>query len=225
MGALPARADQYGHAAIAVEQCREPIDVGACWHHDGLAGKQAGYFRRRRVYGGLKGDVARNYNDRDAAISYRLPDRDFEDAGHLVGPRDQLTIVTALLEQTLRMGFLKIPRAEFGRRNLRRDGKHWHARPLTVEQAVDEVQIAGSTAAGADRELPCQVRLGTGRESRDLLVPHMHPFDLALATDRVGQPIQAVADDAIYPLHTGGGEGFCKLVSNCFGHDDFCFLV
>src|SRR6266481_3964808 len=114
----------------------------ASWHPDGLAGKQAGYFRRRRVYGGLKGDVARNHNDRDAAIAYRLPDRDFEDARHLVGPRDQLAIMTALLEQTLRMGFLKIPRAEFGRRNLRRDGKHWHARPLTVEQAVDEVQIA-----------------------------------------------------------------------------------
>src|SRR5258706_1475493 len=219
MGALASRAAQYGHAAIAVEQCREPIDVGACWHHDGLAGKQAGYFRRRRVYGGLKGDVARNHNDRDAAIAYRLPDRDFEDAGHLVGPRDQLTIVTALLEQTLRMGFLKIPRAEFGRRNLRRDGKHWHARPLTVEQAVDEVQIAGSAASGADRKLASQMCLGTGRESRDLLVPHMHPFDLALATDRIGQPVQAVADDAIDPFHAGCGESLRKLVCDYFAHD------
>jgi hypothetical protein len=64
------------------------------------------------------------------------------------------------------------------------------------------------------------VRFGPGRESRDLLVPHVHPFDLGLAADRVGQPVQAVADDAIDPLHAGGGEGFCKLVSNCFGHDD-----
>ena len=61
---------------------------------------------------------------------------------------------------------------------------------------------------------PVKLRLGTGGESRDLLVPHMHQYDLALATDRIGQPVQAVAEDAIYPLHTGRGEGLCKLVSN-----------
>ena len=96
------------------------------------------------------------------------------------------------------MGFLEISGAEFGRGDLRRNGKHWYARPLTIEQPVDEVQIARSTASGADRKLSCQVRLGTGRKGRDLLVPHMNPLDLSLAADRIGQPIQAVADDAIY---------------------------
>src|SRR5260370_6915690 len=118
------------------------------------------------------------------------------------------------------MGFLEISGAELGRRDLRRNGKHRHARPLTTEQAIDQVQIARAAAPGADTKLSRQVRLGTGRESRALLVPHMHPFYLALASDRVGQPIQAVADDAIYPLHAGGSEGFCKLISNGFGHDD-----
>jgi hypothetical protein len=42
-------------------------------------------------------------------------------------------------------------------------------------------------------------------------VPLMNPLDLALAADRIGQPVQAVADDAIDPLHAGGSEGFCKL--------------
>src|SRR4029077_20572043 len=111
-----------------------------------------------------------------------------------------------------------IPGAELGRRDLRRNGKYRHARPVTVEQTVDEMQIARATASRTDRELSCQVRLGTGRESRDLLVPHMHPFDLALAADRIGQPIQAVADDAIYPLHTGCSEDFCELIRDCFGH-------
>ena len=31
-------------------------------------------------------------------------------------------------------------------------------------------------------------------------MPHMHPFDLALSADRIGQTIQAVADDAIDPF-------------------------
>src|SRR6202140_4177714 len=112
------------------------------------------------------------------------------------------------------MGFLEISGAEFGRGDRRRNGKHGYARALTIEQPVDEVQIAGSTASGADRKLSCQVRLGTGRKGRDLLVPHMNPFDLALAADRIGQPVQAVADDAVYPLHAGCSEGFCKLISD-----------
>jgi hypothetical protein len=30
------------------------------------------------------------------------------------------------------------------------------------------------------------MRLGTGRESRDLLVPYMNPLDLSLAANRIG---------------------------------------
>src|ERR1700674_4512557 len=56
------------------------------------------------------------------------------------------------------------------------------------------------------------MRLGTGGKGRDLLVPHMNPLDLSLAADRIGQPVQAVADDAVYPLHAGCSEGFCKLI-------------
>jgi hypothetical protein len=44
------------------------------------------------------------------------------------------------------------------------------------------------------------VRLGTCRESRDLFVPDMYPFDLVLTAKRVRQPIQAVANNAINPL-------------------------
>ena len=158
----------------------------ACRHRDGLAGQQARSFRRRRVRGGLKRDVARDHHDRDAAIAHRLPDRDLQNAGHLVGPGDQLAIVAALLEQVFRMRLLEISGADFGRRDLRRNGKHRHARAVAIEQAVDEVQVAGPAAAGADRELARQMRFGTGRESGDLLVPDMDPFDLALPADRIG---------------------------------------
>jgi len=42
---------------------------------------------------------------------------------------------------------------------------------VAVEQAVDEVEVAGTAAAGADGELTRQMRLGACCESRDLLVP------------------------------------------------------
>jgi hypothetical protein len=82
-----------------------------------------------------------------------------------------------------------------------------------------QVQITRSAAAGADRELAGQMRFGARRESRHLLVPDMHPFDLALAAERVGQPIEAVTDDTIDPLDTCCGEDFRELISYRFCHD------
>ena len=72
---------------------------------------------------------------------------------------------------------------------------------MAVEQTVDEVQVAGPATAGADGERAGEMSVGTGRERSDLLVAHMEPLDLALAADRVGQAVQAVADDAVDPLH------------------------
>ena len=83
---------------------------------------------------------------------------------------------------------------------MRGDGEHRHARAVAVEQAVDQVQVAGAAAAGADRELAGQMRVGAGGEGRDLLVPDMQPVDLALPAQCVGEPVQAVADDAVDAL-------------------------
>src|SRR5262249_50081848 len=103
----------------------------------------------------------------------------------------------ALLEQVLRVRLLEIARGDFRRRDLCRDGQHRQARPMAVEQAVDEMQIAWSAAAGADRKLTREMRLAGSGKRRDLLVPHMNPFDLALMAQRVGEPVETVADDSI----------------------------
>ena len=127
--------------------------------------------------------------------------------------------MAAFLEQRLRMRLLEIAGADLGRWDLRGDGEHRHARAVTIEQAVDEMQIARPAAAGADGELTRQMRLGAGRERRDLLVPDMDPLDLALPANRVGQPVQAVADNAIDPLDTGCDEDFRELISDRLCHD------
>jgi hypothetical protein len=90
---------------------------------------------------------------------------------------------------------------------------------MTIEQAIDEVQIAGSTASGAYRNLTGHMCFASRRKSRDFLVPHMHPFYLSLTADRIGKAIEAVADDTVYPLDTGCSESLRKLVCDCFGHD------
>src|SRR5271167_16416 len=92
---------------------------------------------------------------------------------------------------------------------------------MTVKQAIDEVQIAWSAAAGADREITRQMRLRTRGKGRVLLVPDMNPFDLSLATKRVCQTIEAIADDAIDALDAGRCEHFHKLICDCSYHDIF----
>jgi hypothetical protein len=42
----------------------------------------------------------------------------------------------------------------------------------------------------------------------------MHPLDLALAANGVGQAVQAVADNPIDPLDAGSDEGISELIGN-----------
>jgi len=118
------------------------------------------------------------------------------------------------------VGFLEIAGADLGRRDLCSDGEHGHPRAVAVEQTVDEVEVAGPAAAGAYGELTRKMRLGTRRKGRDLLVPDMNPLDLTLAAKRIGQAIQAIANNAINPLDTRCGENLGELV-----RDGFCQLA
>jgi hypothetical protein len=113
------------------------------------------------------------------------------------------------------VGFLEIARADFCRWYVGCDRKHGHPRTMTVKQAVDKMQIAWSATAGADGKLAGQVRC---RECSRFFMAHMDPFDLALAPKRVGQTIQAIADNAIDTLDACRGESLRELVRDGFGH-------
>src|SRR5215469_16762441 len=80
------------------------------------------------------------------------------------------------------------------------------------------MQIAWSAAAGADGKLTREMRLAGSGKRRDLLVPHMNPFDLALMAQRVGQPVETVADDSINALHSRCGENLDKLIRDPLCH-------
>jgi hypothetical protein len=47
-----------------------------------------------------------------------------------------------------------------------------------------------------------------------LFVADVHPLDLALASQRIVQPVQAAADDAVDPLDPGRREGFSELIGD-----------
>jgi hypothetical protein len=77
------------------------------------------------------------------------------------------------------MGFLEVVSADPGRRYLCGNAKHRHPRAVTVESAVDEMQVAGSALASADGKFARQMPLCGCREGRNLLVTRVDPFDLA----------------------------------------------
>ena len=57
------------------------------------------------------------------------------------------------------------------------------------------------------------MRLGTRREGNNLLVPYMHPLDLAVAANGIRNAVEAIADNAIDTLHTRRKQGFRELIS------------
>src|SRR5882757_2660282 len=95
---------------------------------------------------------------------------------------------------------------------MRRDGQHRDAVAVAVVEAVDQVQVARATGTRTDSERAGEVGLAPGCEGRRLLVTNMHPLDLAVAAKRIGQPVQAIADDAVNPLDAGGFKSFSELI-------------
>jgi hypothetical protein len=71
---------------------------------------------------------------------------------------------------------------------------------VAIEPAVDEMQVAGAAAAGADGEAARDMGVGASREGGDLLVADMQPFDALVSAKCVGESVETVADDAVNAL-------------------------
>jgi hypothetical protein len=80
---------------------------------------------------------------------------------------------------------------------VRRDRQHRHPAALRVVQAVDQVQIARTAGDRADRQLAGERCVCGGREPRGLLVTDVFPRDFTGAPDGVGEPVEAVARQAV----------------------------
>jgi hypothetical protein len=85
---------------------------------------------------------------------------------------------------------------------------------MTIEETVDEMQVAGTTASGADREPIRQVRLRASRKSRRFLVPHVNPLHLFVVADGVGESIERIPGQPIDPLHAAQNQRLKKNFRN-----------
>jgi hypothetical protein len=111
------------------------------------------------------------------------------------------------------MGLLKIAPADLLPRNMRGDRQHRHPAAVRVEQAVDEMQIPGTATRRAHSRLPGHRRLTRGRERRRLLMTHVLPDKLTVATERIGEPIDGIPGQPIDAAHARRLQG---------RHDDIC---
>src|SRR5260370_32125101 len=108
--------------------------------------------------------------------------------------------MTAILEQTFRMGRLKIVDPDLTARDVRGDGKDGCAVALTIKQSIDQMQVARATTAGTNGKFSRQLSFSSCRERGALLVPHMDPVDRFLPPHRIGNSIELVTDDYVAAL-------------------------
>jgi hypothetical protein len=138
-------------------------------------------------------DLARNDDDRDAAALERVTDRDLEYARKLFGNADELRVHTAFAKEFLRVRLLEVASSDLIARDVCGDREHRNAAPVCVEEPVDEMEIARPTTRRADRELAGYRGLSRGSERGGFLMPDVHPVDLSVAMQCVGEAVQRVA--------------------------------
>src|ERR1700683_228895 len=113
------------------------------------------------------------------------------------------------------MSLLEIIGADLTARNMCRYCEDRDGAAMAIEQPVDEMKIAGTATPCADRELTFDVRIGTGGEGRYLLVADVDPFDGSLATHRVRDPIERIANYSVDSLDPCSGQGLYQNFRYC----------
>jgi hypothetical protein len=127
-------------------------------------------------------------------------DRDSGQSRHLPCVADEFAEMTALLEQPLGMRLLEEARADLRAGDVRGDGQHRSTCSMSVEETLDQVRVAGTAAASANRKPSGQLGVGRGGKGTRLLVANVHPFDSFGSADRIDDRVEAIADDAVDPL-------------------------
>ena len=121
------------------------------------------------------------------------------------------------------MRLLEVFGADLRARDVACDREHRRAGAVGVVQPVDQVQVTRAAAAGADGQLAGELRLGSGRECRGLLVPDVDPVDAAVlgaagAPNGVDDRVEAVTDDPVDAVDPRVDELGDELICDCRGH-------
>src|SRR5437879_7068295 len=101
--------------------------------------------------------------------------------------------MATLGEEMLRVGFLKVAAADFMAGDLRGDGEDRDTTAVTVVEAVDQMEIARATTAGADGQAAAEMRLRARGKRRRLFMAHGNPLEIVPFADGIRDAIERVA--------------------------------
>ncbi len=166
-----------------------------------------------------QGHVAREDDDGDTTTRDRGLHRDLENPGHLLGVGNQLAIVAALREELFRVGLLEVSAPDFAGWNLRGDRENGNAAAMTVVEAVDQVQVPGTAAPGADRQPSPEMCFRSRGKCCRLLMSHVNPSNSFLRANRVRDAIERVAGNTVDLPNACFRENIDQQVRDfCLGH-------
>ena len=165
-------------------------------------------------------DLAGNDDDCHAAAFEGAAHGDLQDLGELLGDAHELAVDAALTEQVLGVGLLEVPATDLLAGDVGGDGQHRHPAAVGIEEAVDQVQVAGPAAGGHHRQLSGDGGLASGCKRRRLFVADVFPADRAVAAQRVSETVERIPGKAVDAANPGGLQGLDDVVGDG-GHDRF----
>ena len=216
VGTLDTGTGEDGNLPGVVEELGQLLDV--LWV-GGENGTTEWHIERGRCGGLLIGDVTGQGDDRDGLVGHGVANGAVDDTRCLIGGGDELAVVRALQEETIRVGLLEVVRTDLDAGNVRGDGQHRGLGALGVVQTIDEVKVARAAGTRAHGKLASELSLGGSGEGGCLLVTHVHPVDTALGGSTglaygVDDGIERVPDDAVDTAHSR----IQQLVDELFGN-------
>ena len=174
--------------------------------------------RKRGCGAFAESQVAGDNDYGNAALRDGCAHGDAQYPRHLLRLRDQLTVMAAILEEMVGTRLLKVAASDLVAWNLRCDRKDRHTIAVAIEQAIDEMKVAGTATARTDGKFSGKVGFSAGSERRYFFMSCVQPFDLALAANHIGETVQAVADDAVNSFYACIHQSLDEDVGYSFCH-------
>jgi hypothetical protein len=138
----------------------------------------------------LQCNVCRKNNDGPSPEGNCSSYCNLKDTVDLISVGDQLTVLTALPEQTFRMSLLKVPAPDFSYGNICRNRQDWHPATVAIVESINEMRVSWSAAPRADSKVSRKVSFVTSRKCGTLLVSKVHLGDvLFVFSDRFSNSI------------------------------------
>src|SRR5215216_2771906 len=193
-------ATEDGHFLRGIENLCKPCNFFFRRADPGLGLLESNEWSARGSF--LQCNISRENNDCDAERNCSSH-CNLKDPRNLISVGNQLTILTALPEQKLRVSLLKVSAPDFSYGNMCCNCQDRHPATIAIVESINQVRVSRSAAPSAYSKFSCEVRFGSSCEGGSLLMANVHPGNIFVVFSyRISNSIQRIARDTVYPLYS-----------------------